>query len=246
MSLWTPDKTDAEPGLPVVDDVDAGVVEDARRRQRQHRLTGAAVTAFAVAIAAGLLLGFGGAGGDSGSGGHHGNGGNGPSVAAHVTAPVSVRVIRTTRLCYRVSGRVPAPYPHVVATDYAGLDIPCGQRAPKGYGILGESDPQTVVALVNITFKARVAANNRHSVYEFSDGASGPTSCGAGRESATTGRPIRAGQTVMIQDAVMCPGNYGGIISYQPHGAPGRDTLNWGWPVHDGSIIVGRYSYTVR
>jgi hypothetical protein len=168
------------------------------------------------------------------------------NTAAHAT--ITARVIPTTRLCYSASAR-DQPYPHVVAATFGALDIPCGHRPPKGYKFLGASIPETVIALVNITFKARLPANDRHSVYEYSDArSSGPTRCtlNTGGESGTTESPIHVGQTIMLQDAPVCPGTYVGIISYQAHGAAGRDTLSWRGPVDDGSIIVGRYSYVVH
>lgn len=56
-------------------DIDAGVIEDARRRQRTHRLVGVLATVAAAVI--GLVVGFGG-----GSGGNDHIGGQGPSPKA--------------------------------------------------------------------------------------------------------------------------------------------------------------------
>lgn len=65
------------------DDVDAGVIEDARRRQRRHRTIGL-LTLLLVGL--GLIVGFnaGGSGGNGGSGGGHGSGSNssGPEAAS--------------------------------------------------------------------------------------------------------------------------------------------------------------------
>ena len=79
MAIQTP------PRPPDVDnDIDAGVIEDARARQRRQRRAGA-VVALAAVIAAGLLLAFGGGGGNSG-GGHvsKGNGGGPGGFASHI------------------------------------------------------------------------------------------------------------------------------------------------------------------
>jgi hypothetical protein len=73
------------PHPPEIDNnVDAGVIEEARARQRRHRRA-AAVVALATVIAAGLLLAFGGGGGRSG-GGHvsKANGGAPGGFASHV------------------------------------------------------------------------------------------------------------------------------------------------------------------
>ena len=63
----TPPKTptQAEPGI------DAGVIEEARRRQRRHRVLGAALS-VTVLIVGGLILGSSGAGGSGSGGGRHG------------------------------------------------------------------------------------------------------------------------------------------------------------------------------
>jgi hypothetical protein len=71
----------------VQDDVDAGVIEDARARERKHRRVGA-VAVLAAAIAAGLLLTFGGGSGSSGGGSAgKGNGGQLGGFASHVVIP---------------------------------------------------------------------------------------------------------------------------------------------------------------
>jgi hypothetical protein len=244
--LQTPDRP-ADLTQPVPDDVEAGVIDDARKRQQRQRHTAAAVTLIGLAIGA-LILGFAGGRRNSGTGQERRCAGSSPSAGTHVSARVLTKVIPTTRLCYSLSAQI-NPYPHVVTGDFGALDIPCGRRPPKGYGFLGESDPETVIALVNITFKAPLDVNNRHTVYEFSDGrASGPANCtlNIGSSDGTTEHSIRAGQTVMFQDDPVCPGTYNGLITYQLHGALGRDTLDWRLPIHDGSTIVGRFSYVVR
>jgi hypothetical protein len=59
--------------------------------------------------------------------------------------------------------------------------------------------------------------------------------------------PIRAGQRVTIQDdQEVCPGTYTGLLTYQPNGGPGRDTLDWSSPIRDHSIPVGRFRYVLH
>lgn len=71
-----------EPVVLVTDDVDAGVIEDARTRQRKYRMFGAALIAAAIA-AGGLIVGFaGGGGGGSGTGRTGGGGSAGPGPSA--------------------------------------------------------------------------------------------------------------------------------------------------------------------
>ena len=59
--------------------------------------------------------------------------------------------------------------------------------------------------------------------------------------------PIRRGQLVRFQvQASSCPGTYDGVITYQPDGGGGRDTLSWDSPIHDGSVLVGRFRFDLR
>jgi hypothetical protein len=76
---------------PVLDgkDIDAGVIEDARARQRRHRRI-AVVVLLAAAIVGGALLGFGGGGNGSGGGSGgtgHSAGGGGPGSHAGAANP---------------------------------------------------------------------------------------------------------------------------------------------------------------
>lgn len=64
-------------------EIDAGVIEDARARQRRHRGIAAAVI-VATALAAGLILGFAGGGG-SRTGHHTGGHGSGAGAAGHAS-----------------------------------------------------------------------------------------------------------------------------------------------------------------
>jgi hypothetical protein len=114
-------------------------------------------------------------------------------------------------------------------------------------GALGQSGPRTL--LITVTFNARVAADNHHQVYEFSVGrVSGPgCASGGGGVSGTSMIPIHHGQLVRFQDQESpCLGTYQGVITYQPDGGDGRDTLLWDTPIHDGSVLVGRFGFTLR
>jgi photosystem II stability/assembly factor-like uncharacterized protein len=69
-------------------DVEAGVIDDARARQRRERWAGAIVAALAVA--AGLVFGLSGGGGGTGAGRHHG-GGSAPGAGVRGSSqPVAV------------------------------------------------------------------------------------------------------------------------------------------------------------
>ena len=135
-------------------------------------------------------------------------------TAAQVAAPMTVRILHAKQYCYR-------------PLAFGSFLAPCDHGIPHGYK---PATPQRRLALVDITFTARVAADNRHSVYEYSYGrVSGPANCtlNTGGTSATTMLPIHAGQRVTLQDdQEVCPGTYTGTVTYQPDGAPGRDTLS--------------------
>ena len=158
-----------------------------------------------------------------------------PHVAAsQVAAPVTARAIVARQYCYRP------------ATQH---DIACDHGVPRGYkrGASGVHPPEL---LIDIGFTARLAATNGHSVYEWSltESPNDPN-CpgGGGGTDATTMTPIRAGQHVVQQTfASTCPGTYTGLVTYQPNGWPGRDTLHAGAPIRDGSVLVGRFSFTVH
>ena len=155
---------------------------------------------------------------------------------AQVAEPMTIRIFKAKRYCIK-------------PLAFGSFEIPCDHGVPHGYkpAPSGESPP---IALVDISFTARLAADNYHSVYEFSYvRASGPANCtlNTGGTSATTMLPIRAGQRVTIQDTQeVCPGTYAGLVTYQPNGGPGRDTLDSSSPTRDHSIIVGRFRYTLR
>ena len=157
-------------------------------------------------------------------------------TAAQVAAPMTIRTFTAKRYCYK-------------RLAFGSFEIACDHGIPHGY------KPDTPgaspsIALVDISFTARLAADNHRSVYEFSYArAAGPANCtlNTGGTSATTMLPIRAGQRVTIQDTQeVCPGTYTGLVTYQPNGGPGRDTLDSSRPIQDHSILVGRFRYVLR
>ena len=155
-------------------------------------------------------------------------------TSAQVAAPVSVVTFPPgKRICYRT---------------YHEETIPCDLCIPRGYklavsGLGGQR-------LVEISFTARLAATNQHSVYEWALSGQNCSGTGSGT-SATTMTPIRAGQHVVLRTTVApCRGRYTGLVTYQPNGWPGHDTLSaphdfTSQPI-DGSTVVGRFSFVVR
>ena len=98
----------------VENDIDAGVIEEARGRQRKQRRAGALV-ALAAVIAAGLLVAFGGGGGHSG-GGHvsKGNGGEPGGFASHIVigapgAATGAQIAAATSGCETKAGTPRTP-----------------------------------------------------------------------------------------------------------------------------------------
>lgn len=154
-------------------------------------------------------------------------------TAAQVAAPVSVVTFPPARqLCYRA---------------YPEQTIPCDHGVPRGYKLASSGLRGHVLVL--ISFTARLAATNQHSVYEWTLSGHNCSGTGGGT-SATTMTPIRAGQHVVLRTAVApCRGRYTGLVSYQPNGWPGHDTLapeNAGRATpRDGSTVVGRFSFLV-
>ena len=154
---------------------------------------------------------------------------------AETHAPLHVHFAVTRRICYLRD-----------RSAFTQNLIPCPHAIPPGYR-LGQSGPRTL--LITVTFNARVAADNHHQVYEFSVGrVSGPGCArGGGGVSGTSMIPIHDGQLVRFQDQESpCLGTYQGVITYQPDGGDGRDTLSWDAPIHDGSVLVGRFRFTLR
>jgi hypothetical protein len=158
-----------------------------------------------------------------------------PTIAeAQASAPMTVRILKAHRYCYSIK---------------TSLLVTCDHTIPHGYKPASPgASPR--IALVDISFTARLAADNHRSVYELSYGrAAGPANCtlNTGATSGTTMHPIKVGQRVTIQDyQEVCPGTYAGLVTYQPNGGPGRDTLNSSFPIHDHSILVGRFKYVLR
>lgn len=155
-------------------------------------------------------------------------------TAAQVAAPVSVVTFPPAkRLCHRT---------------YPGQTIPCDNGVPRGYKVaFGGLGGQR---LVLISFTARLAATNQHSVYEWALSGQNCSGTGGGT-SATTMTPVHAGQHIVLRTAVArCGGRYTGLLTYQPNGWPGHDTLgasqDFGAAPRDGSTVVGRFSFVVR
>ena len=75
-------------------DVDAGIIKDARARQRRQRSIGALILLVVTALVAGLIVGFGGGGGVGAT--RHGHGGSAGAAAAAHSASVAAGTVTGT------------------------------------------------------------------------------------------------------------------------------------------------------
>lgn len=99
--------------------------------------------------------------------------------------------------------------------------------------------------LVDVSLKAREPAKRGSSWYEISitDG------CHSGGMDGLLGLgDIRSGQVLRDQELAnrSCTGVYHGAIGYMQHSDPTNQENVIGVPGRDGSVIVGRFSFTIR
>ena len=100
---------------------------------------------------------------------------------------------------------------------------------------------------VDIVFTARQPVTSSSSWYE--DYMTNPRTCSSSGQGGEIGfGNIRAGQ--LIHDTRLiggCKGTYRGLIGYMPNSGPiNQEASGGGIPGHDGSIVVGRFSFTIR
>jgi hypothetical protein len=104
---------------------------------------------------------------------------------------------------------------------------------------------------VEWSFKARRAVTNGRSWYEWSLEDPGGRDCdaqGAGA-SFNTYRNIPAGQTLRFSQffEAACPGTYKIAVGFMPHAPPGiPDNGGGSSPGHDGTLLIGRASFTIH
>jgi hypothetical protein len=104
---------------------------------------------------------------------------------------------------------------------------------------------------VEWSFTARRPVTNSRSWYEWSMQDPGGRDCkgqGAGTSFATF-RNIPAGQTLRFSQFIDagCPGTYKITVGYMPYASPAQpDNGGGGDPGHDGTLLVGTGSFTIR
>lgn len=111
----------------------------------------------------------------------------------------------------------------------------------------GVTEPPSRELPVEWSFKARRAVTNSRSWYEWF--LQPPQNCGGGGESFATYSNIHPGQILRYSTFLpaSCHGTYQIVVGFMAQAPPGQtDDGGGGTPGHDGSIIVGRASFTAR
>ena len=101
--------------------------------------------------------------------------------------------------------------------------------------------------LVATSFTAHLAVTNGNSDNQWELSYPRSRTCVAGGSSGTTLVNIRAGQRVIDREFIpySCPGVVSGSIGYMPNTGPAGFNGPNGVPGRDGSILVGRFSFTM-
>ncbi len=137
------------------------------------------------------------------------------------------------------------------AGTYGAATVRCSKlHLPDGCADGLSARPSRQVS-VEWSFKARRAVTNSRSWYEWSVQAPGARDCdeqGAGT-SYSTFRDIPAGQTLKSSQffEAACAGTYKITVGFMSQAPPGQpDNGGGGDPGHDGTLLVGRASFTIR
>lgn len=103
---------------------------------------------------------------------------------------------------------------------------------------------------VEWSFKARRAVTNSRSWYEWSvEADSGQTATNCGGSSFATYTNIRRGQMLRYSEffPLTCRGTFTILVGFTPSAPPGQpDDEGGGTPGLDGSLLVGRATFTIR
>jgi hypothetical protein len=159
---------------------------------------------------------------------------------SQVASPVSVRRISARRYCFR-RGRVPSVTAPAPATDI-GPYIPCDGPVPAG-DVRANPEPTGGVN-VAFTWTARQPVTSRNSQYQYF--IDYPHNCG-GQGGITRGT-IRAGERMTRAEFVQtrCSGTFTGSVGYIQNLGPGGPDHAGTTPGHGGSLLVGRFTFTLH
>jgi hypothetical protein len=162
-------------------------------------------------------------------------------TAAEVSTPIHVTVVHAHRWCQPQGG---------VARANRFNWIPCDGHVPHG-AVRTDMRPNRKDdpgVLANISLTARRPVNSSSSWYEIS--IASPLRCSRGATVSQLGfGDIRQGQTLRFQifRSLRCKGTYRGAVGYQQHSGPSlQGSPQIGEPGDDGSLLVGRFTFSVR
>jgi hypothetical protein len=98
------------------------------------------------------------------------------------------------------------------------------------------------------SFKARKAVTNSRSWYEWSVNTPTSHGCMGGGSSFATYSNIRAGKTLRFSQffEASCHGTYRIVVAFMAQASAGASDNGGSTPGQDGSIVVGRTSFTIR
>jgi hypothetical protein len=156
-------------------------------------------------------------------------------TAAQVASPIKFTVVESTRFCSNGPTGMP----------FKGKIIACDAAIPPGYRRFYEvppGQPQSRQALVTASFRARQAVTTTNSWYEWLIDNPGNGGAGGGRTQAD----VRRGQQIRFTmfETANKTGVYRATVSFMPNaGQSGPQGL--GFPGQDGSVVVGRFRFTL-
>jgi hypothetical protein len=134
---------------------------------------------------------------------------------------------------------------HVREFPIGIYDCPNKLRLPSGCD--GVTARPSLQLPVEWSFRARLPVTNSRSWYEWS--LQVPQGCGSGGESGSTYSNIRAAQILHYSTflGASCHGTYEIMVGFMPQAPPDQtDNGGGGSPGRDGSIVVGRATFTIR
>jgi hypothetical protein len=157
---------------------------------------------------------------------------------ADVASPVSVRVIAAKQYCFK---RPNTSHPSSAPATDLGPYLPCNGPVPAGE-VRTNPGPRGVV--LAFTWIARQPVTSRNSQYKFF--IAYPHNCGG--EGGATGGRIQAGErlTRAMVLSTRCKGTLTGSIGYTQNLGPSGGESASPEPGSPGSLLVGRFSYTIR
>jgi hypothetical protein len=165
-----------------------------------------------------------------------------PLNPSQVAAPVSFQVIKADRFCLRIA---PPRYGFAAAqaTDL-GPYVPCTSRL-----VARDNRPWDVAhgTLIIFSWTARQAVTSSNSQYQFLVALGDHGQCG-GQGGSTYGR-ITVGERLtraVIVPANVCGGTVTGTIGYDADLGPGGGEAGGYNPGRDGSLLVGRFTASIR